>query len=228
MLTIGHSTLPIDTFLAFLRENGVRTLADIRTIPKSRHNPQFAQENLSRSLEGAGITYHWHRALGGLRHPRKDSVNTGWRNTSFRGYADYMQTPEFSAAVTELLRTAPHNHTVIMCAEAVPWRCHRSLVADHLTVCGIPVEHIYYDAKGHSRREQHRLTPFLRTQDHKLWYPAEDDLFASSPDALTPQPSQESPEPPPASASAAASSKSESARATPSARTGSGPATKAK
>ena len=92
MLTIGHSTLPIETFLAILRENGVRTLADIRTIPKSRHNPQFAQENLSRSLEEAGITYHWHRALGGLRHPRKDSVNTGWRNTSFRGYADYMQT----------------------------------------------------------------------------------------------------------------------------------------
>src|SRR5579862_7522693 len=143
MLTIGHSTLPIDTFLAILRENGVRTLADVRTIPKSRHNPQFAQENLSRSLADAGIEYRWHRALGGLRHPRKDSVNTGWRNTSFRGYADYMQTPEFSAAIADLLNedllnadplnndlpnAASHNHTVIMCAEAVPWRCHRSLV----------------------------------------------------------------------------------------------------
>ena len=178
MLTIGHSTLPIDTFLAILRENGVRTLFDIRTIPKSRHNPQFAQENLSRSLAEAGIEYCWHRALGGLRHPRKDSVNTGWRNTSFRVYADYMQTPEFSAAMTELLNASPHDQTIIMCAEAVPWRCHRSLVADGLTVTGIPVEHIYYDAKGHSRREPHHLTSFLRVQGQRLWYPAEDDLFS--------------------------------------------------
>ncbi len=178
MLTIGHSTLPIDTFLAILRENGVQTLADIRTIPKSRHNPQFAQENLSRSVAAAGIEYRWHRALGGLRHPHKDSVNTGWRNTSFRGYADYMQTPDFSAAITGLLDSVPHDRTVIMCAEAVPWRCHRSLVADDLTVRGILVEHIYYDAKGHSRREPHRLTPFLRVQNQRLWYPAEDDLFA--------------------------------------------------
>jgi uncharacterized protein (DUF488 family) len=225
MLTIGHSTLPIETFLAILRENGVRTLADIRTIPKSRHNPQFAQENLSRSLEEAGFTYHWHRALGGLRHPRKDSVNTGWRNTSFRGYADYMQTPEFSAAVTELLSTAPHNHTVIMCAEAVPWRCHRSLVADDLTVRAIPVEHIYYDAHGRSRREPHKLTSFLRTHNQRLWYPAEDDLFASSPETLTPQQAPESREPPPSSASAAASSKSASAKSTRKARTGSDQAT---
>jgi len=184
MLTIGHSTLPIDTFLAILRENGVRNLADIRTIPKSRHNPQFAQENLSRSLAEVGIEYRWHRALGGLRHAHKDSINTGWRNSSFRGYADYMQTPEFAAAVVELLKgellnAAPHEHTVIMCAEAVPWRCHRSLVADDLTVRGISVEHIYYDAHGKGRREPHQLTSFLRTDDQKLWYPAEDDLFAS-------------------------------------------------
>ena len=225
MLTIGHSTLPIDTFLAILRENGVRTLADIRTIPKSRHNPQFAQESLSRSLEEAGITYHWHRALGGLRHARKDSVNTGWRNTSFRGYADYMQTPEFFAAVTELLSTAPHNNSVIMCAEAVPWRCHRSLVADDLAVRGIPVEHIYYDAHGKSRREPHKLTSFLRVQNQRLWYPAEDDLFASSPETLTPQQAPESREPPPSSASAAASSKSASAKSTRKARTGSDQAT---
>ena len=179
MLTIGHSTLPIDTFLAILRENGVRTLADIRTIPKSRHNPQFAQENLFRSLVEAGIEYRWHRALGGLRHSLKDSVNTGWRNASFRGYADYMQTPEFATAIDDLLNAAPHHHTVIMCAEAVPWRCHRSLVADDLTVRGVPVEHIYYDSHGKSRREVHKLTSFLRTENQKLWYPAEDDLFAS-------------------------------------------------
>lgn len=222
MLTIGHSTLSIDTFLAILRENGVRTLADIRTIPKSRHNPQFAQENLSHSLADAGIEYRWHRALGGLRHARKDSVNAGWRNASFRGYADYMQTPEFATAVNELLDSTPHERMTLMCAEAVPWRCHRSLVADDLTVRGIPVEHIYYDAHGKSRSEPHKLTPFLRVQDQRLWYPAEDDLFAMLP------PVQESPEPPPVSASAVASSKSASARSTRKARTGSGRATRAK
>src|SRR5271165_77768 len=140
MLTIGHSTLPTETFLAILRENGVLVLTDIRTIPKSRHNPQFAQENLSRSLLDAGIEYRWHRALGGLRHARKDSINTGWRNASFRGYADYMQTPEFGAAVSELLNAGSHERAAIMCAEAVPWRCHRSLVADALTIRSIPVE----------------------------------------------------------------------------------------
>ena len=181
MFTIGHSTLSIDTFLAILRENGVRALVDIRTIPKSRHNPQFAQENLSRSLAEVGIEYRWQKSLGGLRHARKDSINTGWRNASFRGYADYMQTPEFTAAVDELLDAGPHEHVVLMCAEAVPWRCHRSLVADALTVRGIPVEDIFYDAHGKSRREPHRLTPFLRTQEQKLWYPAGDDLFATFP-----------------------------------------------
>lgn len=185
MFTIGHSTLPIDTFLAILRENGVQTLADIRTVPRSRHNPQFAQENLSRSLAGAGIEYRWHRDLGGLRHPRKDSVNNGWRNTSFRGYADYMQTPGFSGAVEDLLTGNPHDRTVIMCAEAIPWRCHRSLVADALTVRGIPVENILYDAKGHSRREPHKLTSFLRVQNQRLWYPAEHDLFAAVPPEAT-------------------------------------------
>jgi len=225
MLTIGHSTLPIETFLAILRENSVRVLADIRTIPKSRHNPQFAQENLAPMLAEAGIEYRWHRALGGLRHARKDSINTGWRNASFRGYADYMQTPEFAAAVNELLDATHHAETVLMCAEAVPWRCHRSLVADDLTVRGIPVEHIYYDSAGKSRREPHKLTSFLRVQDERLWYPAGDDLFASLPILLQ---AQESPEPPTVSASAGASSKSASARSTQRAQTGSGRATKAK
>jgi uncharacterized protein (DUF488 family) len=220
MLTIGHSTLPIDTFLAILRENGVSTLADIRTIPKSRHNPQFAQENLARSLADAGIEYRWIRALGGLRHPRKDSVNTGWRNTSFRGYADYMQTPGFASALDDLLGTVPGESSAIMCAEAVPWRCHRSLVADALTVRGVPVEHIYYNEKGHSRREPHKLTSFARVQDQRLWYPAEDDLFAATP---PPEPHQTA-----ASASAAVSSMSANARSTRKDRTGSGPATTAK
>lgn len=181
MMTIGHSTLPIETFLAILKENGVSTLADIRTVPKSRHNPQFAQEALGPELEKAGIAYRWHRGLGGLRHARKDSINIGWRNASFRGYADYMQTPEFAAALDELLRDSLHATTAIMCAEAVPWRCHRSLVGDALTVRGIPVEDITYSAKGKSRREPHKLTPFARVEDGRLWYPAEeDDLFAGS------------------------------------------------
>jgi uncharacterized protein (DUF488 family) len=178
MFTIGHSTLPIETFLAILKENDVRWLVDIRTIPKSRHNPQFAQENLEISLQKAEINYRWQKSLGGLRHALKDSINIGWRNASFRGYADYMQTPEFSSALDELLADSPREHTAIMCAEAVPWRCHRSLVADALTVRGLEVEDIYYDAKGHSRRGPHQLTSFARVKGSRLWYPPEGDLFA--------------------------------------------------
>ena len=178
MMTIGHSTLPIETFLAILRENGVRVLADIRTVPKSRHNPQFAQENLGPALAAEGIEYHWYPELGGLRHARKDSINTGWRNASFRGYADYMQTPEFTAALDGLLKAVPQTETVLVCAEAVPWRCHRSLVGDALTVRGVEVEDITYTAKGKSHREPHRLTEFARVEQGRLWYPAEDDLFA--------------------------------------------------
>jgi uncharacterized protein (DUF488 family) len=180
MMTIGHSTLPIEAFLGILRDNDVRVLADIRTVPKSRHNPQFAQENLAPALANAGIDYRWHRDLGGLRHARKDSINRGWRNASFRGYADYMQTPEFATALDELLKAGSHEHTALMCAEAVPWRCHRSLVADALTVRGVPVEDITYSAKGTSRREPRKLTPFARVEDGRLWYPAEDDLFAGA------------------------------------------------
>src|ERR1700754_1640072 len=150
MLTIGHSTLPIETFLAILKENDVRWLVDIRSVPKSRYNPQFSQENLQKSLENAGLFYRWQKSLGGLRHARKDSINLGWRNGSFRGYADYMQTEEFGEALDALLAGSPHEQTAIMCAEAVPWRCHRSLVADALTVRDVAVEDIFYDAKGHS------------------------------------------------------------------------------
>jgi uncharacterized protein (DUF488 family) len=179
MLTIGHSTLPFDTFLSILRENEVKVLADIRTVPRSRHNPQFARENLEPALTAAGLEYRWIRELGGLRHTRKDSINTGWRNASFRGYADYMQTAEFATALDELLRTVPQAHTALMCAEAVPWRCHRSLVADALTVRGIPVEEITYSAKGKSRRQPHTLTRFAKVEDGRLWYPPEDQQLAS-------------------------------------------------
>ena len=178
MFTIGHSTLPIEVFIQILKDNGVQSLVDIRTIPKSRHNPQFAQENLEKSLKAAGIGYRWQKSLGGLRHPRKDSINTGWRNSSFRGYADYMQTLEFASALEELLSLGPHEKTTVMCAEAVPWRCHRSLVADALRVRGIDVEDIYYDAKGHSRRQPHALTSFAKVKEDRLWYPSEAELFA--------------------------------------------------
>jgi uncharacterized protein (DUF488 family) len=177
MFTIGHSTLPIETFLSILKDNGVRWLVDIRTIPKSRHNPQFGQENLEKSLKKAHIHYRWQKSLGGLRHALKDSINMGWRNSSFRGYADYMQTPDFATALNELLAGSPQEQTTIMCAEAVPWRCHRSLVGDALLVRDIAVEDIYYDAKGHSRREPHKLTSFAKVKGERLWYPQESDLF---------------------------------------------------
>jgi uncharacterized protein (DUF488 family) len=180
MLTIGHSTLPIEVFLAILHDHHVRKLVDVRTIPKSLHNPQFGQAALQKSLEDSKIKYHWQQSLGGLRHAHKDSINTGWRNASFRGYADYMQTPEFAAAIEELLSSGPGVHTAIMCAEAVPWRCHRSMIADALLVRGIPVEDIFYDAKGKSRREPHKLTGFAQVDGTRIWYPPEDDLFTTA------------------------------------------------
>jgi uncharacterized protein (DUF488 family) len=188
MLTIGHSTLPIESFLGILEQNSVHVLIDIRTIPGSRHNPQFGQESLAASLQSAKIAYRWQKSLGGLRHARKDSINLGWRNGSFRGYADYMQTPEFDAAIDLLFEdTSPassagesQSFATIMCAEAVPWRCHRSLVADALTVRGVAVEDIFYDAKGKSHRKPHTLTPFARTEGTRVWYPVESDLFGEA------------------------------------------------
>jgi uncharacterized protein (DUF488 family) len=185
MMTIGHSTLPIEAFLQILKENTVRILVDVRTIPASRHNPQFAQAALTETLRTAGLEYRWQKSLGGLRRPKKGSPNTGWRNTSFRGYADYMLTTEFHQAIDELLATPSQENTVIMCAEAVPWRCHRSLIGDALIVRGVPVEDIFYqkpsgEAAGpHSHRKPHQLTSFARVEGTEVWYPAPDDLFAA-------------------------------------------------
>src|SRR5690606_26797728 len=128
IFTVGHSTLPIERFLSLLQTYGITRLADIRTVPRSRRNPQFNADALAASLAAAGIEYLPMPTLGGLRHPRRDSPNTGWRNESFRGYADYMQTEAFTSAVEELVRIGQAAPTAIMCAEAVPWRCHRSLV----------------------------------------------------------------------------------------------------
>jgi uncharacterized protein (DUF488 family) len=172
VLTIGHSTLPGDVFIRILKENGCSTLVDIRTIPKSRHNPQFGQDVLQPALVEQGIEYRWLRELGGLRRTSAASVNTGWRNTSFRGYADYMQTAGFAAALDALLEIAGRVRTTIMCAEAVPWRCHRSLVADALLARGVTVEDILYDKHGESERQPHRMTPFARVDGYRVWYPA--------------------------------------------------------
>ncbi len=179
MFTIGHSTLPGDVFIKALHEEGVRFLVDIRTIPKSRHNPQFMQEALAGSLHKAGIAYRWQQSLGGLRHAHKDSINMGWHNPSFRGYADYMQTKDFESAIDELLQASPESETAIMCAEAVPWRCHRSLVADALTARNVSVENIFCDAQGRHHRAQHKFTSFARVEGERVWYPPEDDLFAA-------------------------------------------------
>jgi uncharacterized protein (DUF488 family) len=167
--TIGHSTHPIEEFIRMLKAHGIRQLVDVRTIPKSRHNPQFNRESLPASLQSAAIGYRHMPGLGGLRHPRKDSVNTGWRNASFRGYADYMQTPEFGENLDHLIQIASEAPTAIMCAEAVPWRCHRSLIADALVVRGLPVLEIM----NVTTSQPHALTPFAKVEGTQLTYPAE-------------------------------------------------------
>lgn len=167
VFTIGHSTRTIEEFLALLKAHGIERLADVRTIPRSRRNPQFNAEALPESLAQAGITYVPMPELGGLRHPRKDSPNTAWRNESFRGYADYMLTPQFEAGIARLIEIAQSAPTAIMCAEAVPWRCHRSLIADALTARGIPVQHI----TGVGAAKQHSVTPFARIEGTRVTYP---------------------------------------------------------
>ena len=139
VFTVGHSTLPIEPFIALLKIYGMKCLADIRTVPRSRRNPQFNADALGAALAAHAIEYVPLTVLGGLRHARKDSPNTGWRNESFRGYADYMQTQAFADGLDQLIQMSRTRRTAIMCAEAVPWRCHRSLVADALGVRGIPV-----------------------------------------------------------------------------------------
>lgn len=167
ILTIGHSNHSIAEFVALLKSHGVQRLVDVRTIPRSRHNPQFNRDALAASLRRARIAYTHLPKLGGLRQARVDSLNTGWQNSSFRGYADYMQTPEFATALARLESLARHKLCAIMCAEAVPWRCHRSLVADALTVRGYFVEHIMTP----TRRNPHKLTPFARVLGKRITYP---------------------------------------------------------
>lgn len=173
IFTVGHSTRPLDEFIELLRSNGVEQLIDIRTIPKSRHNPQFNSETLAAALRTAGIRYVHMKELGGLRRARSDSVNLGWRNASFRGFADYMQTAEFAAGLERAIRLAETKASALMCAEAVPWRCHRSLVADALVVRGIRVEDIISAAAP----KEHTLTPFARVRGVEITYPSDEPLF---------------------------------------------------
>jgi uncharacterized protein (DUF488 family) len=167
--TIGHSTRPIAEFLALLQTNAVTHILDVRTVPRSRHNPQFSQESLRDSLQAAAIRYTHLPGLGGLRHARADSPNGAWRNASFRGYADYMQTPEFTENVQFVAELAATQLCALMCAEAVPWRCHRSLIADALVVRGIRVE----DIIGPRGRSVHKLIPWSHVDGLQITYPPE-------------------------------------------------------
>jgi uncharacterized protein (DUF488 family) len=171
LLTVGHSNRPVTEFLELLKAHRVSLVVDVRTVPRSRHNPQFNRETLPESLAAEEIGYEHLPGLGGLRHARKDSPNTAWQNDSFRGYADYMQTEEFARNL-ELLCGLESGETApaIMCAEAVPWRCHRSLIADALTIRGVSVMHILSATKA----EAHRLTPFARVEGIWLTYPGLD------------------------------------------------------
>jgi uncharacterized protein (DUF488 family) len=167
ILAIGHSTRPVAELVDLLRSSDVVTLADIRTIPRSRANPQYEGAALARTLGEAGVRYVHLASLGGLRRARKDSPNGAWRNAGFRGYADHMQTPEFEEGLFHLRTLAKDGPVAIMCAEAVPWRCHRSLVADALHARGVVVEHIV----GRGRTRPHRLTPFARVEGRSVTYP---------------------------------------------------------
>ena len=171
MLTIGHSTRSIAEFVAILKTYDVECIVDVRTIPKSRHVPQFNSDTLAKSLQKERIDYVHLQNLGGLRHAKKDSVNLGWRNASFRGYADYMATGEFRSGLDRLLQLATEKRTAIMCAEAVPWRCHRSLIGDALLVRGVHVEDIL-SATSH---REHELTSFAKIDGLDISYPAENE-----------------------------------------------------
>lgn len=171
MLTIGHSTRPIDEFTKLLRAHEVTKVVDVRTVPRSRHNPQFGQDQLPASLRTAGIGYEHQAVLGGLRRTSAQSPNQGWRNLSFRGYADHMQTPEFQDAVERLIeKTRKGERLALMCAEAVPWRCHRSLIADALLVRGVKCE----DIRTLTQRMPHRLTRFAEVRGMRITYPHDD------------------------------------------------------
>ncbi len=168
VLTIGHSTRPIEEFLYLLRLNAVSLLVDIRTAAGSRYNPQYNQGRLAAALDQADIEYLHMSGLGGVRQPHSESPNTGWRNKGFRGFADYMQTTEFKIGLELVISLAGRAVTVLMCAEAVPWRCHRSLIADALLVRGVRVAHIVDEGEP----RPHVVTAWARVEGTRIIYPA--------------------------------------------------------
>ena len=169
LFTIGHSTRTLDELVAILKAFGVATLADVRTVPRSRRVPWFNAETLGADLARFGLAYVPMTELGGLRKAKPDSPNTAWRNASFRGYADYMQTPAFEAGLERLIDTASAAPTAVMCAEAVPWRCHRSLIGDAMIARGWHV----VDLMGEKTAKPHNLTEFARVEGNKVTYPGE-------------------------------------------------------
>jgi len=169
VLTVGHSTRPLAEFIALLAAHSVKRLVDVRTVPRSRHNPQFNRDTLPTALEVAGIGYAHVAGLGGFRQTHPGSLNKGWRNASFRGFADYMQTPEFAENLAALIEQATRGQVVLMCAEAVPWRCHRSLIADALVAHGICAKEII----NGTRLQLHKLTPFAKVDGTVVTYPPE-------------------------------------------------------
>lgn len=168
VFTIGHSTRPIASFLRLLMAHGVTLLLDVRRFPASRTNPQFNSDALAASLAEVHIKYRHVPGLGGRRQPKKDSINAGWSHSSFRGYADYMQTAEFAREIDRVIDDAAGDRVAVMCAEAVPWRCHRSLIADALLVRGVDVREI----SSGVRATPHELTSFAKVEDGRVTYPA--------------------------------------------------------
>lgn len=175
--TVGHSTRELDEFVTILLDAGIELLVDVRTVPRSRRLPHFNREALAAELPRRGLQYVHMGHLGGFRRPTPGSPNTAWRNASFRGYADYMLTDAFEEVLAELREFASRQRTAIMCSEAVPWRCHRSLIADALTARCVLVTHLM----GHGREQAHTLTAFGRVEDGRVTYPASEQLELALP-----------------------------------------------
>lgn len=169
IFTIGHSNHKLSEFIEILKSYKLKLVVDVRTIPRSRQNPQFNSERFKRALKQHGVEYIHMSGLGGLRHAHADSINKGWRNASFRGYADYMQTEEFAKNLQRLISRSNRKRLVLMCAEAVPWRCHRALISDALKLRGIVTEDIFTK----TTHRPHRMTPFAKVRGKKISYPAE-------------------------------------------------------
>lgn len=167
IFTVGHSTRTLDEFIELLKAHGVTLLVDVRTVPRSRHNPQFNKETLPASLKALGLRYIHMPEIGGLRRPSRDSVNLAWTNTGFRGYADYMQTKEFTDNLLKIIVLARENCLALMCAEALPWRCHRSLISDALVVRHVKVQHII----GATRSITHELSELAQVDGTRITYP---------------------------------------------------------